>query len=304
MAGYGFSLDWLAWGLKDFIWMSGWRASVSLLGLVITVSSVLFVHGGTQVIALANGIAYVLSAYFLWIFWGRYILGRFSTTKIDSTIKAATDWKPVLWMGLAMLANQAFASIDIIILGSLSNSTQTGLYSAAYRIFLLVLAVYYLIMQAIYPQLAAVPVEQRNLQTLRPYLSKIVLIATCIAILMELMRSPIITIFYGAAFDGAIKLATPILLSIPLELVASFLLTAVLAWGQSRTALLATVVAGICNATLNFLLIPRFQALGAAYTTPISYAILLLLLLVCLSKSSRTNLLQGGREAISPSLYF
>jgi O-antigen/teichoic acid export membrane protein len=192
-------------------------------------------------------------------------------------------------MGLAMLANQAFSSIDVMILGYLADSTQTGLYSAAYRMFLLVLAIYYLVMQALYPQLAAIPMEQRNFRTLQPYMKRIGLAGIGITILMELIRKPLIGILYGSAFVDAERLAVPILLAIPLELVASFLLTAIIAWGESRTALAATVTAGLCNVVLNFRLIPRFGAMGASYATPLSYAVFLLVLLLCLWKPLRPS---------------
>jgi O-antigen/teichoic acid export membrane protein len=133
-------------------------------------------------------------------------------------------------------------------------------------------------------------------------LAKLALIGIFIAIFMELIRSPLITLLYGPAFHDAIMLATPILLSIPLELLVSFLLTAIIAWGQSRTALIATVIAGTCNATLNLLLIPKFQALGAAYTTPISYGIFLLTLLVCLNRSI-SRPFSSHTERAFPSVY-
>lgn len=290
MIGYAFSLDWLAWGMKRFGWMSGWRALVSFLGLAITAPAVQFLHVGPTVIALGNGVAYAIAAYILWQFWAKRVLLKKTTLNFwTSHPDVIIQWKSVFWMGLAMLANQAFSSIDVMILGYLADSTQTGLYSAAYRMFLLVLAIYYLVMQALYPQLAAISAEQRNFRTLQPYIKRIGLAGIGITILMELIRKPLIGILYGAAFVDADRLAIPILLAIPLELIASFLLTAIIAWGESRTALAATVTAGLCNVALNFCLIPRYGAMGASYATPLSYGVFLLVLLLCLWKPLRPS---------------
>jgi len=292
MIGYAFSLDWVAWGMKSFAWMSGWRAAVSFIGLIVTVFSIELFRTGIQIIALGNCLAYFFASYLLWTLWAKQLLN--SKSESSNVPGTTIDWKPVLWMGLAMMANQVFSSIDILILGSLSTSIQTGLYSAAYRLFLLVLAVYYLIMQSIYPQLAVIPSSRRNFHTLQPYLGKIACAGIFIAFFMESIRTLLIHMLYGRAFSASIELSMPILLSIPLELVASFLLTSIIAWGQARVALSATVIAGISNAALNIALVPRFGALGSAYATPISFCVFLLVLLVCMGSSVSRMHLQDG----------
>jgi len=54
-------------------------------------------------------------------------------------------------MGLAWLGNLAFNSIDMLMLGVMSNPRQVGLYSAAYRVLNQVLVAYYLLTQSLYP---------------------------------------------------------------------------------------------------------------------------------------------------------
>jgi O-antigen/teichoic acid export membrane protein len=284
IAAYAFSLDWLAWGLHRFAWMSGWRALVSLLGMVITVSSIGFLHSAPTIIALGNGIAYAASAYLLWILWGKRVVGSTRPPRAQPAAEAKVQWRAALWLGAALLVNQAFSSIDILMLGSLSDSTQTGLYSAAYRMLLLVLAIYYLLTQTIYPQLAALPPGQRSIRTLRPYFWKLGLSGAAIAIAMEYSRKILIIGLYGRSFSPAVRLCEPLLLAIPIELIAAFLMTALIAWDHPRKVLCATGAAGAGNVLGNYWAIPRYGAMGASYVTPHSYGVFLIVLIACMRR--------------------
>jgi O-antigen/teichoic acid export membrane protein len=299
--GYAFSLDWLAWGLHRFAWMSGWRALVSLLGMAISISSIEFLHSAPTVIALGNGIAYAAAAYFLWICWGSRVIAGTQPLSSPRKAEAGVQWRTALWLGAALLVNQVFCSIDILMLGSLSDSTQTGLYSAAYRMLLLVLAIYYLLTQAIYPQLAALPGWQRSISTLRPYLWKLGLSGAVIAVIMECSRRTLIVGLYGHAFSPAVRLCGPLLLAIPLELIAAFLMTALIAWDHPRRVLCATGAAGISNVLANYWSIPRYGAMGAAYVTPISYGVFLIVLIACMHRPLHSAPHIGMESVVIPS---
>jgi O-antigen/teichoic acid export membrane protein len=62
-----------------------------------------------------------------------------------------------------------------------------------------------------------------------------------------------------------------------------------IAWDRSSMALLAASAAALSNILLNFWLIPRYGAMGAAYATPLSYGVFLIALLVCSHKAVRSN---------------
>jgi O-antigen/teichoic acid export membrane protein len=289
MVGYALSLDWVAWGMKQFAWMSGWRAIVSLTGLGITTLCAGIFHAGLSAIPIGNGVAYIVAAYLLWNLWAKRVLNHESLPGIPDSSHPIIPWRSVLGLGVTMLANQAFSSVDMLILGSLSTSHEVGLYSAAYRLLLLVFAVYYLIMQAIYPQLATVPHDKRVIATLQPYLWRLAWIGLGVMLFMEAIRKPLIAVLYGSAFDPAARLSTPILYAIPIELLASFLFTAMIAWDRTRGALFATIIGCISNVALNVYLIPRYGAMGAAYAVPISYGVFLLILLVHLFELGGTQ---------------
>jgi O-antigen/teichoic acid export membrane protein len=278
MFGYSLSLDWLAWGMQKFALMSGWRALVSLLSVAITLAAVCLLHKGLLTIALANGIGYLVADFALWSLWARrlYINGS------DEPVAArpqGSDWKSMAILGSALMLNQAFNSIDTMMLGSLTDSSQTGMYSAAYRILLLVLAIYYLGMQAIYPQLAAIGEGRRNMRVIYRPLIMVIAAGIVAAAVMETIRGPIIALLYGSAFSYSATIAAPLLTAIPLDFATSFLVTVLIAWNQPSRVLIATTTAVTCNVLMNLFLIPRYKAMGASYATPLSYLPFVIVLL-------------------------
>ena len=270
--GYGISVDWLAWGVQRFALMSAWRACVSLLGLGVTLVLVTQLHSGLLAVPFAVGLAYFASGAALWFLWARRFIAADAPETGGSGIVSMPGFRATGLLGIALIVQQAFSSVDTMMLGSLTDSAQTGLYSAAYRLLLLLLAVYSLGIQAIYPQLAAIPFSQRRLHALWRVVVPAAALGIVAAAVMEFVRAPLIELIYGHAFAASAALAGPLLLAIPLDFVATILLNVLVAWDHPRRALISTATAVAGNVLMNCFLIPRFGAMGAAWATPLSYA--------------------------------
>ena len=301
MFGYGLSVDWLAWGMQTFALMTGWRALVSLNTLSITIVCVWNFHAGLLIVPLANGLAYLIAGAWLWVFWARQIVTIDPEKVSNLPLSDLPEWKSTAVLGTALLMYQAFYSIDTIMLGAMTDSVQTGLYSAAYRLLLLVLAIYYFVMQAVYPRLAAIPETGRRIHMLRRPLLLAVAAGVAAAIIMAFARKPLIDLLYGHAFASSTALAGPLLFAIPLDFATSVLLTVLVAWDYPGRVIAATGTAVATNVLLNVILIPRYGALGAAYATPLSYVPFLLTLIWQLHRvSNRHEQSDGSTEAIAP----
>ncbi|MGA3130352.1 MAG: glycosyltransferase [Terracidiphilus sp.] len=268
--GYGLSLDWLAWGTERFGRMSGWRAIVALTGAALTVVGVRWFGLGLLALPVGFAAAYLAADLWLWLGWARGLYRETDGTA-ESTAIAVPDWKATAFLGVAMLVNQAFSSIDTMMLGGLTDSVQTGLYSAAYKLLLLALALYYLIMQALYPGLAAIPAAERGLRRLLGALGLSAAVGVAAAAVLFLLKGRLIGLLFGPAFAASATIAGPLLAAIPTDFVASVFLTVLVAWDHPRRVLAATGTAVASNVALNCVLIPRFGAMGAAWATPLSY---------------------------------
>ncbi|HZD48897.1 MAG TPA: oligosaccharide flippase family protein [Silvibacterium sp.] len=299
--GYALSVDWLAWGMQRFAVMSGWRAMVSVIGVTVTVVCVVMFHADVLIVPFAVALAYLVAGIWLWVGWGRKVTTPEADGKNELKASAFPDWKSTAMLGTALLMYQAFYSIDTMMLGGMTDSVQTGLYSAAYRLLLLVLAVYYFVMQAVFPRLATIPEEQRQIHPLRRPLFFAVIGGVGIASLMWTVRRLLIHLLFGPAFAASAALAAPLLLAIPLDFVTSVLLMVLVAWDHPRRVIAATGTAVAANVVLNLFLIPRYGARGAAYATPLSYLPFLVILIWQVHRASnrRAEPVETANESAS-----
>lgn len=281
--GYAFSLDWVAWGLKQFRWMSFWRACASFLACGISIYLIVYFPVGIAATAVGNAIGYAVAAFLLWLLWWkksgshRGVLES-STIKIQEQIR----WRAAIWMGLALFSNQAFNNIDLLLLGAYSTSREVGLYNAAYRMILMILAVYYLLTQSLFPTLAEQPSRLRTLHSIQVPLLLLFLFGFFLAFALDLVGPRLLSLLYGKEFSSAYRILQVLLVILPLDFVTSFLCNAMVAWGYSRRVLACTVTALSANIALNLYLIPRRHALGAAWATDLSYIVLLSMMIAML----------------------
>jgi O-antigen/teichoic acid export membrane protein len=178
-------------------------------------------------------------------------------------------------MGLAWLGNLAFNSIDMLMLGVMSNPRQVGLYSAAYRVLNQVLVAYYLLTQSLYPELSRQNSAQR-IRMLRPTILLTLLGAgAAIAAGLAMARQPLLMLLFGRQFLAAGPLLLLLAWAVPLDFLTSYLSNAYIAWGMENSILLCTAIGAACNIVLNLLWIPIYGAAAAAVNTLISYLIFL-----------------------------
>src|SRR5208337_4595053 len=269
------SLGCAAWGWEHLRLIGLERALVPFCILVAVVAG----HpSGKQVLwwAMAgNAAGFLLQATVFRAWWNRY---RPSDREAIENLEEVGDslaWRRTSVMGVAWFSTMAFNSIDLLMLGAMSNAHQVGLYSAAYRLLSQILVTYYLFTNALYPRLARQAIEDR-VRMLRPrYLLFLFGTGVLLAIGLAMVRRELLTIFFGRQFLAAAALLFVLTWCLPLDFLTSYLSNAYIAWGMEKRVLLCTAVAAACNVLLNLIWIPVYGATAAAVNTVISYIIFL-----------------------------
>jgi O-antigen/teichoic acid export membrane protein len=271
---YAISLDWVAWGQEQ----------LDLLGLtraVVPVSVLLFLTigrgQGERVLWWAvagNAFGFLLQGAICWRWWKKqpWQLAQDGTLH---AIREALAWQRTSVMGLANFCSLAFSSIDVLMLGLMSNPEQVGLYGAAYRVLNQVLGPYCLLTLVLYPRFARHGTEDRARMLRARILLTLLGAGILIAILLSLSRGIVLTIMFGPQFLAAAPLLLLLAWSIPLDFMTSYLSNAFIAWGMEKKILLCTGIGTASNIVLNLILIPSYGARGAAMNTLLSYAIFL-----------------------------
>jgi O-antigen/teichoic acid export membrane protein len=275
---YAASLDWAAWGKEHFRLASFGKAVLP----VSVLAAVLLGRNSDHVLwwlVAGNAIGNVLQATIFRRWWRGHLPAQEQEIPRD-LIRESLAWKRTSVMGLAWFCNMAFASIDMLMLGLMSDTRQVGLYSAAYRVLNQVLYTYYFLTVALYPQLARQNQTQR-LRMLRPrILVSLVGLGVVIAALVTFARRPVVAILFGGEFLPATVLLVLLAWAVPLDFLTSYLSNAYIAWGMEKKTLLCTLIAAGSNVVLNFIWIPAYGAKAAAVNTLISYVIFLVSLAV------------------------
>lgn len=270
---YAMSLDWVAWG-KENLRLASFGRSVVPISILL---SLLLGRNSDYVLwwlAAGNLVGNAIQAAIFKLWWHRHKLQQACGIS-SGVIRDSLAWRRTSVMGMAWFCNMAFNSIDMLMLGIMSNPREVGLYSAAYRILNQVLYTYYLMTSVLYPLLARQDQNQR-LRMLRPrILASLMGLGIVMATVLTAARRPVIEVLFGRDFLPATLLLVLLAWAIPMDFLTSYLTNAFIAWGMERKILLSTGIAAGSNVVLNLIWIPIYGAKAAAVNTLVSYAILL-----------------------------
>jgi O-antigen/teichoic acid export membrane protein len=270
---YAVSLEWAAWG-KDNLRLVGFSKALAPGSVLLFL---LLGRNGEHVLwwmILGNVVGYGLQGLVFWRWWQRLKPSQDRQVS-PAVIRESLVWRRTSIMGLAWFCNLAFNSIDMLMLGIMSNAQQVGLYSAAYRVMNQVLFTYYLLTQALYPQLARQDLAQRT-RALQPRIL-LLLVGAGIAIALVLSASArvVLAVVFGNQFLPATFLLLLLAWAIPLDFLTSYLSNAYIAWNMEKKVLACTAAAAGSNVLLNLIWIPTHGATAAALNTLVSYVIFL-----------------------------
>jgi PST family polysaccharide transporter len=175
---------------------------------------------------------------------------------------------------ITAVASAVYMRIDQVMLGSLSTEREAGLYAAVVRLSEAAIFVAMSVASSFAPSVARLrrtDPERYEHQVTR-MMTLLSGIALAYAVPVALLSPVIVSVLLGSKFDGA----APILTVHVLSSLFVFLTYGQAVWtvneSLQRWAMIRTVTGALLNIALNFVLIPPFGALGAAYATFVAYA--------------------------------
>lgn len=190
---------------------------------------------------------------------GAYKRGKFSAKKL---------LQYSLWSYVMIIFSQiAWDRSEIFFLGKFSNASQIAIYSLAYSMAILAVS-FFATGSNVLNYTTAEIVAHHKEQTLK-YISRHV--CKYMAILMfpaiiyaAMFMKHIVTFFYGETFALSAMLFPLIAISHLIAIITSPAANVPMYKNEIHKLTLITITAGILNIFLDFLIIPSFQALGAA----------------------------------------
>lgn len=219
----------------------------------------------------ANVIELILSSVFLLVALNKEKISFFNL-KWESTLakKMLNEGWPLMLAGVMVMA---YLKIDQIMLKELATQKSVGIYAAAVRVSEIWYFIPVVISSSIFPYLLKQKEisQERYTLTLKRMYSLFFWVALLIAIFINLTSVFLISFLYGKEYVSASQVLSIHIwagIFVFLGVASSQFL---MADNIVKYSLYRTLIGAITNVILNFIFIPRFQEVGAAYATLISY---------------------------------
>ncbi len=171
-----------------------------------------------------------------------------------------------LFISSIMIAIYYFA--DTIMLGILKNEHDVGIYSAANKIFLLLVVPFSIVVNVFLPSIAK---SYRKIKgNLLIYYFCMVTIGLLLGFTTYFYAKEIIFLVFGGNFISSIFPLKILALNVILVGVNMSFGEPITVWGKQKQYLIAVSIGAVINIILNFIFIPKYSYYGAAFTTLLS----------------------------------
>ena len=263
-----FALNWVFQAVEKMQYIA---IRQILSGLFSLIGVWIFVHSPNDVMIAASILAIsalVGNIWFIPIYQRMY-----AKIKLEFSIEFWKElFKESFPLAFASIMIGIYYNLDMVMLGYMKPESDVGIYNAAYKIFLLGLVPIQLIFSAYFPTLSRIGLckSQEFKDTMKNYGKFVIGLGVITGLFLLIFSERIILLVFSESYLAS---STPLsILSINVIVISInvFLGNPMTAWGKQREYAVAIMFGAISNIILNFILIPKYSYIGAAYATVLS----------------------------------
>jgi O-antigen/teichoic acid export membrane protein len=242
-------------------------ASLLKLGSVLYFDS-LFLFG--VVVVIEN----ILTGFF-YIYQIRYIKKRtlFLSIKKETLLLFFSASLPLI---LFSFFNELYSKIDQVMIGNMFDSASVGIYASAVRLVEIWYMLPNILLGALFPALVNSSSVSREAYKKRFFYFFVLLtgISLTLSIIISMSSKLIIEAIYGAEFIFASEVLKVYIYSLFGSFVGSLIYQDLIIRDHKKALVIISFLTAALNILLNFLFLPSYGILGAAYATVISYTVI------------------------------
>lgn len=258
------------------------QSVLSLIVIIVAINGSYRLNG----IILGNLIANVLLTIYVYYDFNKYYI--FKYFKIDYS-KYSTLIKSSIPFALFGLVSPLFLNIDIIMLSRLSNYESVGLYNAAYRIILFLFVIPFALNRALFPNLARLYDYNKSGGTLfeKNFFNAYkvtVLLGFPISVGIFLLSEKIIHLLFSENFNGSVVPLKYFSIMLVFNFIRSIYSVVLYSSKYEIQAIMVLAAGTIINVLLDYILIPKYNIVGACCASLISEIIICLATYYCVRK--------------------
>lgn len=271
------NFEWLYKGLEDFDYITKRTVFCRIL---IMISTFLFIHNQTDyyLYALFSGISAVL----IWVCNIRNVRNIVTVKKkYLQKEKVMVHIKPIVVLCTTFLATTIYTSIDTVMLGLFCGDREVGIYSVAVKIKTVLITLITSMVAVYLPRMSKCFKEKATEQfnkILSEGIQCVITISLPLVVFFYLTSPLCIKIIAGKQYLAAVIPMKILMPTIFLIGNSALLGTQVLvAMGMQSKYLFVTTIAAVVDGVINFILIPKMGAIGAAIGTLVAELLVLIL---------------------------
>jgi O-antigen/teichoic acid export membrane protein len=180
-------------------------------------------------------------------------------------------------IGLGVIFSVLYFRLDIVMLQLMTNDRVVGFYSAAYKLFEIVVIFPHSLMIVLFPSLVEEFYSDRETFEIsfKKAFTVFFIVGSSIALVFFSFSNEIIGLIYGNGFLFSVKVLDVLAIAISLSFLIFLLSNILIVSGLEMTNAWSLVGATILNIALNFAWIPVHGAIGAAWATVVCEIVLI-----------------------------
>ena len=270
-----FDISWLFWGMENF------KVTVTRQMLVKICSAIcifLFIKSPLDLWKYTTILSFGVLISQIYLFANIKSYVTFSPVSIKEYL---SNFKAVLILFIPIIATSIYRVMDKVMIGALSNMTEVGYYENADKLITTCLGVVGSLGAVMLPKMSNL-VANGEIKKQKEYLLKSIEITMFVAFAISFgiysIADIFIPFFYGNEFSSSITITKLLAISVPFISWANVVRMQYLIPNEKDKIYVSSIVLGaVSNVIINFLLIPRYHANGAAIGTLCAEAIVMLI---------------------------
>lgn len=264
------------------------------IGLLVGVAASATVVGYAVVYLVASAVAVVVAFVLVEPVW--------RTIRLPSRATLQVVFRQAGWLAVAITVNSLFLKVLTVIASVRTDDVQTGLFAAATRVTEVVAALSLMVASVAYPLLSRAADDAdwpRFSNAVRRVIEGVLLLVGAAAVGLIVGAGPLMEIFAGGKFDGAVPVLQVQAVALVLAATSQALVWALLALHAERMLVLTNLVGLTGLTVLGLVLVGPHGAEGAAYAGVGGEALLLGATLVALARLRPDAVPQAGRTVLT-----
>ena len=274
--------DWINSVYEDFLYITIRYIAMQILSIVLLFALVrtaddYVMYALVTTIASAGGD--ILNVFYV---------RRYVHLRVTKKLNLKQHIKPIMMLFFNTIASTIYVNSDTTMLGYLQNENAVGIYGLATKIYLVIKQLLNAIVMVALPRLSAYlgsGDEEKYRALTNKIFSTVCTLVVPAVFGMFMLSEQIVVIIGGAEYTSGVIALKILSFALFFSVLSVFYCCAILLpFKQEKICLMASSISALLNVVLNFVLIPIISYNGAAVTTLISEALILVIYIISSQK--------------------